>query len=353
MKEIKLNLHIHSTLSDGHAGYKQIARAAANSDLDVIIITDHNVYPSGLEGYYEFGKKQVLVLTGEEIHDQGRLPQKDHMLVFRHPHDLAQLADRTQTLIDRINSDNGLSFIAHPIDPAMDFIGEPDISWTNWEAYGYTGFEIWNNLSEIKYRAKNMLQTVFYVLFPRYLAHNPIPEVVSRWDGYLNAGKKLVAIGGSDAHELQMHLGPFTRKVYPYEYHFRAINNHVLLPNGLTGDLKTDKSAIFQALGDGNLFIGYDLPYPTDGFRFTAQNQTGSVSMGQEIDSKGGVTFQIHLPNSAKTLLFRNGEVIQRWKGDQTCIHTTSQPGIYRVEAWIPYLGQRRCWIFSNPIYVR
>ena len=40
MKEITLNLHIHSTLSDGHAGYNQIARIAGNCGVDVLIITD-------------------------------------------------------------------------------------------------------------------------------------------------------------------------------------------------------------------------------------------------------------------------------------------------------------------------
>ena len=30
-----------------------------------------------------------------------------------------------------------------------------------------------------------------------------------------------------------------------------------------------------------------------------------------------------------------------------------TEPGVYRVEAWRNYLGRKRGWIFSNPIYVR
>ena len=41
------------------------------------------------------------------------------------------------------------------------------------------------------------------------------------------------------------------------------------------------------------------------------------------------------------------------WKKQQACAHITSEPGVYRIEAYRRYLGRRRGWIFSNPIYVR
>jgi hypothetical protein len=34
------------------------------------------------------------------------------------------------------------------------------------------------------------------------------------------------------------------------------------------------------------------------------------------------------------------------------CIFNTTEPGIYRVEATIHYLGRMRGWIYSNPIYI-
>ena len=30
-----------------------------------------------------------------------------------------------------------------------------------------------------------------------------------------------------------------------------------------------------------------------------------------------------------------------------------NQPGVYRVECYIQYMGAKRAWIFSNPIYLR
>ncbi len=353
MNEILLNLHIHSLFSDGHATYHEIAKAAADSGLDVIIITDHNVSPVNLEGYYEFDKRRVLVLTGEEIHDQSRLPQKSHLLVFNQKRDMATYADRLQTLVDRVNDTDSLAFIAHPIDPAMPFLGEPDISWEDWDIHGFHGLELWNGLSEIKHVAKNRLQAAFYVFFPQYLAHSPIPEIISIWDTHLIQGKRLTAICGSDAHRLTMNIGWIKKLVFPYEYHFTCLNNHLLLPEPLSGQIIKDKAMIYSALKQGNLFIGYDLPHPTRGFHFSAQGQNKTVTMGGEISAREGVTFQIRTPAKAKILLIKDGKTIERWKGEQVCTYTTNQEGSYRVEAWINFLGQRRGWIFSNPIYVR
>ncbi|MHB1120566.1 MAG: hypothetical protein ACYC11_10945, partial [Bellilinea sp.] len=33
--------------------------------------------------------------------------------------------------------------------------------------------------------------------------------------------------------------------------------------------------------------------------------------------------------------------------------YITKEPGVYRVESYIRYLGKLRGWIFSNPIYLR
>jgi hypothetical protein len=353
MKEILLNLHMHSTLSDGHKSYSQIAAAAGQCELDVIIITDHNVFPNGLEGYYDTPSRRVLVLTGEEIHDQARDPQKNHLLVFNTRQDLSHLGDRTQVLVDRINQTGGMAFIAHPVEHELKAFGEPDISWVDWTVNGITGLELWNGLSEIKNVSSNILEAAFYALFPAYLAHHPLPETLTIWDDLLKKGQRMVAVGGADAHCIPYHIGPFTHDVLPYEYHFKSINNHLLLPQELSGKAEVDKKAIYQALKKGCSFIGYDLPHSTRGFRFTAQGASSTAEIGDEITVQGGITFQIQIPAQAKILLIRDGQVVQRWKGSQVGTYTTNQPGAYRVEAWIQFLGKRRGWIFSNPIYVR
>ncbi|MFC2065328.1 PHP domain-containing protein, partial [Chloroflexota bacterium] len=82
MHEIVINLHIHTRYSDGNLNHAEICQAAADCGLDAIITTDHNILVQGINRYYEFGDKNVLLLTGEEIHDQSREPQKNHLLVL-------------------------------------------------------------------------------------------------------------------------------------------------------------------------------------------------------------------------------------------------------------------------------
>src|SRR5260221_9863157 len=104
------NMHMHTPYSDGEGSHADIARAANLAGLDFVVVTDHNVLVQGVEGYYgDEENGYVLVLTGEEIHDQQRDPQVNHMLVYADI-ELAQCAADPQGLIDAANQINGLTF---------------------------------------------------------------------------------------------------------------------------------------------------------------------------------------------------------------------------------------------------
>jgi predicted transcriptional regulator len=75
--------------------------------------------------------------------------------------------------------------------------------------------------------------------------------------------------------------------------------------------------------------------------------------MGDEIKMKGGVTLEAFLPSFAEIRLLKNGKVILNSKKAQALTYVTREPGVYRIEAYRNYLGVKRGWIFSNPIYVR
>ncbi|MBM3125453.1 MAG: PHP domain-containing protein [Chloroflexi bacterium] len=353
MHEIVINLHMHTRYSDGTGTHAEIAAAALKANVEVVIVTDHNVLVHGFEGYYRGKKRNVLLLIGEELHDQARAPQKNHLLVLGASRELAMLADDPQHLIDAVRDSGGLSFIAHPIDPAAPAFNETDISWEDWSVQRYTGIEIWNGLSELKTIIPSKMHGVFYAYFPALAAHRPISAALEKWDELLKNGNRVVAIGGSDAHALHMRMGFLHRVIYPYEFHFRAINTHAILSAPLSGELSADRKMVYEALARGNCFIGYDLPASTRGFRFTAQGRDRLATMGDEIPAKWGVTLQAKLPRHAEIHLLHNGEVIRTWKNQMICTHITTEPGSYRLEAYRRYLGKKRGWIFSNPIYVR
>jgi hypothetical protein len=353
MQEIVVNLHMHTRYSDGGGTHKDIAQAAIKTGLEAVIVTDHNVLVQGVEGYYRVGRDRVLLLVGQEVHDQELVPQKNHLLAFNTNRDVSTLADDPQRLINGINDAGGLCFPAHPDDVDCPVFNETSISWEAWDVHGYTGIELWNGLSELKTALHTKLHALFYAFFPQFIARHPMLETLQRWDNLLTDGGRVVAIGGSDAHAVDMCMGLIHRVIFPYDFHFRTVNTHIFIHEPLTGDVPTDKKMIYDALAAGHCFVGYDLPASTRGFIFNARGLEQSMIMGDEISSKRGVTLQAHLPKPAEIRLIKDGKTINIWKHSQACAYSATEPGVYRVEVWRNYLGLKRGWIFSNPIYVR
>jgi len=353
MEEITANIHLHTTYSDGEGSHAEIGAAALQTGIDVVIITDHNVLVNGLDGYYQKDGRRSLMLIGEEVHDRTRDPQRNHLLVVGAGRELTTYARDPQQLINQARQSGGLTFIAHPNDPAMAALKLEDITWEDWSVDGFTGIELWNGFSEIKTAARSMPAMLFHILFPHFIARGPQSETLKLWDELTAGGKRIVAIGGADAHAYHKTIGPLRRRVFPYAFHFRGINNHLLVPEKLSGNLPADRKMVLAALAQGSSFIGYDLPASTRGFRFSAQGLDRSAGIGEEMALQDGVTFQIRLPGPAECRLLRNGQVMQTWHGREFCTQIINQPGVYRVECYIQYLGARRGWIFSNPIYIR
>jgi hypothetical protein len=360
MPEITVNLHVHTVYSDGHATHAEIAQAAIQAGLDVVIITDHNIHVEGLEGYTGSHGKQALVLVGEEVHNQALNPQKNHLLVIGAEKEVATYAQKPQILLDQIRRAGGLSFIAHPNDPALPAFKEPDISWEDWSIRNFTGIELWNGFSELKHVSKNWLQTVYYVFNPKRIAHGPSPETLALWDRLtVRQGRKIVAVGGSDAHALPYRLGPFRKTIFPYAFHFQTINTHLLIPADLRGIVEQDKPVVLAALADGHAFIGNDQLASTRGFRFSAKGKEDVAMMGDSITGRGGITLQVHLPTPGERnlptecRLLKDGQTLKSWRNRVDTIHFTHEPGVYRVEVTLNTRWGRRGWIYSNPIYIR
>ena len=350
--ELVINLHMHTPYSDGSSSHAEIAQAALRAGLDAVIVTDHNVWVNGPQRYYEDGNRRTLLLVGEEVHDRTRQPQKNHLLVLGAYREMAGYADDLQRLIDAVRTAGGLSFIAHPVDPAAPAFKEADISWEAWEAQRFTGLEIWNGMSEFKGRLKTRLHALYYSIFPHQIARGPFPEALQRWDRLLAENRKVIAVGGSDAHAFHYRIGPLRKVIFPYEFHFRAINTHLLAKEPLSGEALEDSTLILETLRQGRAFIGYDLPASTRGFRFAAHGKDESAQMGEQLSGKHGVTFQIRLPRRAECRLIKDGKPLKTWYKSELCTYITSEPGVYRVEVYLQFAGRLRTWIISNPIFV-
>lgn len=353
MNEITGNLHVHSAYSDGRLYHAAIAAAALHAGLDFCMVTDHNVYVRGADRYVSSGtERRMLLLAGEEIHHQDRMPQKNHLLVLGARAELSQLAIEPQALIDAVREAGGACFLAHPFDPACPLINEPSLGWVSWEVEGFDGLEIWNYMSEFKSLLPNPLSAAFYAFFPSLGIRSPDARTIALWDSLLAAGRRIAAVGGSDAHGQIQSLGPLRKTVFPYEYLFRTVNMHVLLDAPLAGDADRDGQRIVDALRRGSAWVGYDLSAPTNGFRFSAEGESASAGMGGDIPLRAAPVFQAALPLPAQWKIIRAGTgVVAQGTGRQAEFRP-SEPGAYRLEAWRPFRGMLRGWIFSNPVYI-
>lgn len=352
MEELIAGIHAHTTFSDGSGTHAQLAHAAMKAGLDVLITTDHNVLVQGIDGYLQKGRRRMLLLAGEEIHDQTRQPGAQHMLVLGANRELAKFASDPQELIKQTHSANGLSFIAHPNDIPLPHSRQKGFPWTDWSINGFTGIELWNQLSEFKDRSPSRLKAFFHVLFPFFYPLGPTPATLDLWDQLLlSKTHPVVAIAGVDAHGTKYHWGPFSRRIFPYEWHLKSLRTHIMTPKKLSGELNLDRQMVWDALRQGHCFLGYDLPHPTDGFRFTCNTEDGLFWMGDTVSARSGLTLQARLPIRTHIRLIKDGKVIKEHHDREVLTHITTEPGIFRIEAYIDYHNRHRAWIFSNPIY--
>ncbi|MEW5986846.1 MAG: CehA/McbA family metallohydrolase [Chloroflexota bacterium] len=365
MVELVGNMHIHTPYSDGEKWHAQIAEDAIKAGLDFIIVTDHNVWVQGIEGYYQDEHGRVLVLSGEEVHNMRRNPQGSHFLAYGTERELALCAFDPQALINETNAAGGYGFLAHPYELELPLFSESNLGWQDWHVQDFTGLEIWNYMSSFKnalarrlagLRSKGglwaKLRIVQVALRPEKYIDGPEPETLAKWDALLAEGKRVAAVGNSDAHGTTFRLGPIERVIYPYEFCFRAVNTHVLIPQELTGDVTQDKRMVLQAIGRGHSWVGYDMAYPTKGFRFSGQGANKGF-MGDEITMDVGATLQVKTPVKARIRLICHGRVVAEVNKETNLTHIPVEAGAYRVECYLPFMDKERGWIFSNPIYLR
>ena len=348
MQELRTAIHVYSHYTSGTASHAVLLTRALTADLDLIITTDQNLLVDGLDGYAQNEGNTCLLLAAEEVFDRTQQPARSRLLVLGARSELSPIAHKPQQVVRKAAENNGLAFLAHPFAAQHTALGELLPSWTPEDIPdGIHGLEVWNSLSELQAKASHPLLARLLSWFPRLARRGPNPKACQFWDERLAAGETLTAIAGSGLGRLS------TASPRLGHYLLTNLSNHLIVPHALSGNLDEDRRMVFDALRQGHSFIACDDLAPAEGFRFTAKGRDEKAGIGDTVILKDSVTFQIRLPQAATCRLYKDGELIQEWEDAEICVHNSTQPGAYRVEAILTWLEQDVTWILSNPIYVR
>ena len=339
--------HVHSLFSDGTGEVPEIAKYAEESDLDFILLTDHNTLRALHEGYEKWYGK-TLCLIGCEINDR---ENKNHYLAFG-INEAYSTRLSAKEYVRKVKEAGGIGFLAHPHEKRNHMEEHPPYPWIDWSIEDFNGIEIWNHMSEWM---ENLTDQNKYnsFLHPLRSITSPPVETLKLWDE-LNLKRKVVGIGGVDAHAHKQNLfGFFEVEIFPYKVLFKSIHNHILIPSPLIkGNSKSkmakSKEAIYEALSYGRCFVANDYHANSKGFQFFAKCGKKKFHMGDYLDFSENITLSVYLPvPSADIRFLRNGKEIGNFQAEKAELEV-KKAGIYRVEVY--YLN--KAWIFTNHIRI-
>jgi len=342
------NVHIHSRYSDGGSGVAEIARAASENGVDFIALNDHDSMTDSLHLEEEGFHGKTFTLMGLEI--GGRY---HHYLAFNIREMIRGKGLTPQEVINRVKAQGGLGFLAHPFEKGMPFKDHSTAyTWNDLQVEGYTGISLWNYMSRWKERVRTPVHGLYCLLFKQASLRGPSRETLAFWDRKCQE-RRVVAIGGSDAHGGLFAWGPLRFRPFSYRTLLNTIDLHLLLKEPLSRNSSKAKAQIFRTMGQGRLFIAHDGLESARGFSFVYRSISGETwHMGEEYAFEPG-RIVLHCPASCKIRLVRNGEKTGEWRSRNVRVQIRRK-GVYRVEAekFVPLFGWRP-WIFSNPIYLR
>ncbi len=333
-------IHVHTTESDGTKTLEEVSAIGERAGLDFILFTDHmnlNNLDAGKEGFH--GK--LLALVGYEHND---IDDNNHYMVFDTPRVYGKDLSSAEYVRDS-GRDNAIGIIAHP-DEVRDRMGQyPPFPWTDWNVDGYTGIELWNQMSEWMERLTPTNKLIM-AFSPRKSMIGPDVKTLARWDE-VNRTKKIVGVASVDAHAFPIKVGPFTVEIFPYKVHFRSLRTYLILPEPMSSDFSVAKKQVYDAIRDCRVF-GAHIRWgdPVD-FQFTGRSGAERVVAGGRLSNLKDAALEVQLPSPAHIRMIGNGRKLVEAVGRELQFNPT-EPGIYRVEAW----KQGKCWIFSNHIRI-
>jgi hypothetical protein len=341
-------IHVHTSLGGHSTGtFAELIAAAKANNLDFVIMTEHAqaefdtaaMTLNGIQG-------AVLFVNGNEV----STTDGDRLLLVPGPPN-AGGQHTTKEFVEQQKANGGLAFAAYPTESQT------------WETNAVNGVEVYNLFTNTK--QLNRVVTFFdglwsYRSYPDLMFANffarPTADL-KRWDAAINlTNRKLVAIGGNDAHSnvgfgLADSSGKqiLGLKLDPYERSFRTVRTHVLIKK----DNPLTRESLLEAISAGHCYVSFDIFSDPTGFDFRV-TQTNQI-MGDETAFTAPIELSATAALPSRLVLLRNGVAVAESAGTFARF-PISGAGVYRIEAYLdslppPVKGQP--WIISNPIYIR
>ncbi len=385
--DVRAILHSHSHLSHDSVGtIEEIVEAAHATNVRVIMFSNH---PADTYDYFEDTEQGmhdgVLLVPGAET---------GGMLVYPTRSMKGHRATPPQPFVDLLHEDGGLTFVSH-LEERLD-----------WELDRLTGNEIYNTHADLMEDRRFLMMlrnpAALFKLMPvlkRYpqevfAAIQDYPaDYLKAWDRWCQRAPH-TGVAANDSHHNQAYRGLVTEDgqlliedalgkevtkldpekiplvkllmgnrepgtkileidLDPYERSYRHVSTHLLM-NDIT------RESVWDALRSGRAYVAFDWMADPTGFVYLAEQKAKDADnttpkqwpMGSELPLTEGLTLRAEAALPVAWKLLRNGKVLSESKG-KTFAFEVEQPGVYRVEAWLKFVGEPRLWVLSNPIYIR
>src|SRR5215216_4311912 len=266
MHDLACVVHLHSVYSDGTGTVPEIARAARRAKADVVLLTDHDTLAArtrGEEGWHG----DVLLLVGTEVSPRRR----NHYLAFDVDGEIDHDGLDGAGICRAVRDAGGFGFAAHPFSQgSARFKRARGMPFEALDCEALHGIELWSFANDTGEAVTSIPELARFLATPGRVLADPPARNVRAWDE-LCRERRVVAIGGLDAHQYGKRIGPVVPvRIMAYHRSFRFIRTHVLCSEPPAGELAPDRELVFDALREGRCYIAVDSVAPASGFRFEA-----------------------------------------------------------------------------------
>lgn len=311
------DLHAHSFHGDGSWSVKAILDSAQSNGLDFVALTEHNIYTHHKE--IDAAAKNypnMLIIKGEEVTTYGA-----HVNVWGLPAGkwvdfrvMPNLEASARQIAKDAHQFGALVSINHPTMKCGGCTWTFDKDWSSLDSV-----EIWNATWDAD-----------------------DDDTIKIWDGFLQQGRIITAVGSSDSHQ-----PPYEQSPYP-------TNLRLGEPSVFIGSKKLSQTDLFEGIKNGRVWVAENPRYSVE---FTA-DKTKTIGDKIKIQKNQKVNLNVTLkrfPSDAKVFLISDGKIIKESEISNTdysdnLILTVSKDTYARLEI---RNKAGKMLAFTNPIYFR